>query len=194
MALPELFERTRVRLDPVPPDLKLEALPGVGTTLPFIMQTQKRDEWCWAAVSVSVAKFYDSQSSWRQCQLVNDQLGLANCCPSGSPAECNQPWFLELGLDRVGHLELKEEASVPFQSVVDEIDGGRPLGCFILWPGGTGHFVILNGHATDFGANPPREWVSVEDPKHGHSDYAYLKFLVSYRKVGVWTFSYLTRP
>lgn len=46
----------------------------------------------------------------------------------------------------------------------------------------------------DFGGNQPREWVSVEDPKDGHSDYTYLKFLISYRKVGDWMFSYLTRP
>ncbi|HEX8456083.1 MAG TPA: hypothetical protein VF656_02080 [Pyrinomonadaceae bacterium] len=93
MSLPELFERTRVRLKLVVPHSVLEVLPGVGITLPFVMQTQKREEWCWAAVSVSVAKFYNSQSPWRQCQLVNNQLGLANCCPSGGPAECDQPWF-----------------------------------------------------------------------------------------------------
>jgi hypothetical protein len=200
MPLPELFERTRRRLDPIlpePPAMPadvLAALPGVGKTLPFTMQTQKLENWCWAAVSVSVAKFYQGQSPWRQCLLVNDQLGLANCCPNGSPAECDQPWFLERGLDRVGHLARKEEASVAFQTVSDEIDNRRPLGCFIVWPQGPGHFVILNGYSTDFGANPPRAWVSVEDPKYGHSDYTYLKFLISYRKVGEWRFSYFTQP
>ncbi len=203
MSLPELFERTRRRLRPISPPLGLTkptdkviqeaALPGVGKTLPFTMQKQKREEWCWAAVSVSVATFYDKQSAWTQCLLVNEELGLDGCCANVSPDECNQPWYLELGLSRVGHLASKDESSAPFATASAEIDGERPLGCWIVWPDSTGHFVVINGHSTDFAATPPREWVSVQDPKYGSSDYPYLKFLVAYRKFGRWEFSYFTQ-
>lgn len=196
MALPEIFERTRqsLGLDSPAGGGPAAELAGVGRTVPFSMQPQKREEWCWAAVSVSVSRFYDAQSPWSQCRLVNAELQLTNCCSNGGTGACNQPWYLEYGLERVGNLSGKSEASLPFDEVGGELDGGRPLGCWIRWPDGTGHFVVLNGYATDFGATPPAEWVSVEDPRYGHSDYPYLKFLVSYRKVGSWTFSYFTRP
>lgn len=197
MPLPEIFERTRQSLGldmPAPGERALGAeLTGAGTTVPFPMQPQKREEWCWAAVSVSVLRFYEAQSTLSQCQLVNDELGLDNCC-SGASDECNQPWYLEFGLERVGHLASKLESSASFEDVGGELDGRRPLGCWIQWPDGTGHFVVLNGYATDFGATPPAQWVSVQDPKYGHSDYPYLNFLVSYRKVGTWSFSYFTQP
>jgi hypothetical protein len=86
------------------------------------------------------------------------------------------------------------DSPVSFADVGGELDGGRPLACWVRWPDGTGHFVVLNGHATDFGESPPAEWVSVEDPKYGHSDYPFRRFLVSYRKVGSWRLSYFTRP
>jgi hypothetical protein len=156
------------------------------------MQTQTREEWCWAAVSVSVSRFYEAQSPWTQCRLVNSELGLTNCC-SGASAACNQPWYLEFGLQRVKHLAVKLGSSVSFADVGSELEARRPLACWIRWPDGTGHFVVLNGYATDFGATPPAQWVSVQDPRYGHSDYPYLKFLTSYRKVGTWVFSYFTK-
>jgi hypothetical protein len=194
--LPELFERTRQSLGLSPPDASaLKAkLSGVGRTLKFTMQPQKREEWCWAAVSVSVSRFYDAQSPWSQCGLVNAELSLGDCCSGGGADACNQPWYLEYGLERVGHLSGKLESSISFADVGVELDARRPPACWVKWPDGTGHFVVLNGYATDFAATPPAEWVSVQDPKYGHSDYRYLKFLVSYRKVGGWTFSYFTRP
>jgi len=192
--LPEIFERTRRHLNLLAPDIKEADLDGAGKTIPFSMQPQAKLQWCWAAVSVSVSKFYDAQSQWTQCQLVSEEFQPNDCCSNTGSAACNVPWYLEFGLSRVGHLSNKLESTISFGDVGSELDGERPLCCLIVWPDGTGHFVVLNGYATDFGATPPAELVSVQDPKYGQSDYHFLKFLVSYRKVGTWTFTYFTQP
>jgi hypothetical protein len=198
MPLPELFERTREPLNLVLPQGEHGepglALQGVGGALPFKMETQKSEEWCWAAVSVSVARFYDSASAWSQCSLVNAEFGLETCCSNGNGEGCNQPWYLENGLDRVGHLSSKVDSSLSFDDLSQEIDKNSPVGCWIAWPDGTGHFVVLDGYSQDFSVVPAAEYVSVRDPKYGNSDYPYLKFLVSYRKFGNWSLSYLTQP
>jgi Papain-like cysteine protease AvrRpt2 len=48
------------------------------TRLGFTMQHQEQSEWCWAATSVSVAVYYDSQTGWTQCTMVNAEKGLNN--------------------------------------------------------------------------------------------------------------------
>src|SRR5688500_15920023 len=92
----------------------MAALPGTGRQLPFAMETQTRQEWCWAAVSVSVARFYKQNSPWSQCKLVNEELGLNNCCQTTIPSECNKPWYLEKGLAKVLHLAKHIQAPLSF--------------------------------------------------------------------------------
>jgi len=193
MSLTKLIKDTGQPLDLILPTLDSPAHPD-STTLPFPMETQNSEEWCWAAVSVSVARFYDSMSPWSQCSLVNAELGLETCCSNENSEDCNQPWYLENGLDRVGHLSSKVEASLSFDDLIQEIDNNRPVGCWIAWPDGTGHFVVLNGYWKDFGVEPATEYVAVRDPKYGKADYPYLRFLTAYRKVGNWSLSYLTQP
>ena len=43
--------------------------------VPFQVQAQLESEWCWAAVSTSIAHYYNPSSSVTQCQVVNQQLG-----------------------------------------------------------------------------------------------------------------------
>jgi papain like cysteine protease AvrRpt2 len=192
MPLPQILKDSTHALNLPGAFAPLAALPGSGKLLPFTMETQKREEWCWAAVSVSVARFYEQGSLWRQCSLVNEELGGGNCCQNPIPAECNQPWYLERGLERVLHLADHVQTPLSFDSVADEIDAERPVGCWIRWPDGTGHFVVLNGYSRDFASAPTKEYVSVRDSKYPSADYLFSKFQNSYRTHGTWRFSYLT--
>jgi hypothetical protein len=36
-------------------------------------QRQQQNLWCWAASSINIEKFYNANSAWTQCTLVNDQ-------------------------------------------------------------------------------------------------------------------------
>ena len=111
----------------------------------FTMQHQLQSEWCWAAVSVSVAHYYDSHSSWTQCQMVNAQRGLTSCCQNGGSNDCNQPGFLDDALTRAGHLQSETGGTTAIGNVVEDLTAGNPVCIRIGWSGGGGHFIAATG-------------------------------------------------
>lgn len=191
MSLPDVFKQSRTPLDlakvmAAAPEL----LPGTGTTLPFNMETQKQTQWCWAAVAVSLAQFF--QNSFTQCQVANLVLNTDVCC--ADPSECNQDNFLEDALSAVGHFRDIVFEPLPFTDVNGEITSNRPLGCRIGWFGGGGHFVIIHGASVDGSGAAVKRWVAVADPLYGPSDYLINKFTSGYRQdTGEWTHSYFTQ-
>src|ERR1700682_5031054 len=59
----------------------------------FIMQPQQESEWCWAAVSSSVERYFSPTSHQTQCMIARGVLGIAGCCGDATP--CNQPARLQ---------------------------------------------------------------------------------------------------
>jgi hypothetical protein len=188
---PDLFQRTRRRLSLTQPQASAADLPGTGVTLPFNMETQLQSEWCWSAVAVSVARFYQPSSTITQCDLA--QLELNNdCC--ADPSACNQQNTLETSLNSVGHFNEMVFSPLAFDETDNEIDGKRPVGCRIGWFLGGGHFVIIHGTATESSGGSAKQWVAVADPKFGPADYLIGDFTNAYRQgEGEWTHSYLTQ-
>lgn len=125
--LPEVFEQTRQPLDlSGEPAFGSGVLPGMGQTLNFVMEPQMQTEWCWAAVAVSVARFYQPTNTIEQCQVVNGELGRDDCCGGGVFTGCNIPYTLDTALGQVGHLSRPiERDPTPFQEVEAEIVNGR---------------------------------------------------------------------
>jgi hypothetical protein len=156
----------------------------------FSVQTQIQTQWCWAAVSTSVAIFFGS-TKWTQCQVAADELHPLDCCGADASTGCNKAWSLDGALSRVGHFDRMDASSAPFPDVQTEINSGRPLGCRIQWSGNTGaHFVALGGWST---APDGTEYVDVHDPYYGFVQKTYNDFLSSYRSSGDdWTHSYFT--
>lgn len=193
MSLPDLFERTRRPLDVAGAMAAAPALlPGVGRTLNFVMETQKQSQWCWAAVAVSVARFYEPSGAFDQCRVANSVLSTNVCC--ANPAACNDDNFLEDSLAAVGHFRDVEPEPLPFAGVNGEITADRPVGCRIGWFGGGGHFVVVHGASVDGSGPAVRRWVAIADPLYGPSDYLIQKFTSGYRQdTGEWTHSYFTR-
>jgi Papain-like cysteine protease AvrRpt2 len=130
--------------------------------LSFQMQHQQQTNWCWAAVSTSVALYYDSTSTWTQCTVANGELGRSDCCGAGASTSCNVYGFLNTALTRVGHLDHMDSAVAAFHAVDDEIDAGRPLGIRVAWSGGGAHFLAIIGYLE--GAT---NYVAVDDPIYG---------------------------
>jgi len=130
MALPGWFVATRV------PDLPREerrstAPPGgaaapAAADLSFVMEPQAQDNWCWAAVAVSVAAFYSPATPWTQCALADAALQRDDCCGDGASGLCNVPWYLERSLAGVGRLNSLTHSALSFVAVMDEIDAGNP--------------------------------------------------------------------
>lgn len=153
------------------------------------MQHQQQTEWCWSAVSTSVALYYSPAGSNTQCDLVNAQLGQTTCCAAGSSAACNQPWYLDRALTGVGHLASVFAGVLSFANCDAQLCGSaRPVGVRIGWSGGGGHFVVIGAVDT-----PATQLLTVYDPWYGTSQIPYATLQSSYQGTGQWTHTYLTQ-
>jgi len=163
--------------------------------LPFQMQKQEQTNWCWAAVSASVAIF-NHDPAWRQCTVVNTVLNAiltgADCCTDGSSPSCNIPFDLRASLLRINHLAQAFAGPLPFANVQAQIQSGRPIGCRILSPGPVAHFIAIIGCAQT-AAGP---FVTVADPDTVAPEtttLSYADLLTRYIPNSRWDQTYLTR-
>jgi len=172
-----------------PPSSLGGAAPASGTLTGFSIQAQQHTEWCWAAVTTSVAVFFGSVN-WTQCKVAAGELNL-NCCGSDGPNGCNKPWYLDRPLARVGHLDRLLPQVIPMATVQQEILADRPIGCRIAWAQGSAHFVAIGGWSTDPDGT---DYVDAYDPAHGLLvQKTYADFVSSYSMPGdSWTHTYFT--
>src|SRR5437879_6605632 len=111
--------------------------------MPFQIEKQRQDKWCWAAVSVSVDHYFFPGSTSSQCQIARNVLGGLPCC--SDPAGCNTPARLQPALDAVGRLRGTLPRRLQFDEIQQEIDARRPVCVRVGWDGGGGHFVVVSG-------------------------------------------------
>ncbi|MEU1203697.1 papain-like cysteine protease family protein [Nocardia sp. NPDC005825] len=158
--------------------------------LDFQMQHQQQTQWCWAATSTSVAVYYEPGTPWTQCTVVNAEVGRNDCCGgAGSVAPCNQPWWLDRALQRVGHYNTIVGAQLTTAQLGLELAATLPVGTRVGWAGGGGHFMVLRGRFMSNGV----EYVSVADPWYGDSDVTDATYRNAYQGSGTWTHSYKTK-
>jgi hypothetical protein len=195
MSLPQIFTSTVQQLDPQGTLFASGGTPPGNTSLPFNMQSQQQNYWCWAAVAVSISHFYDANSLWTQCSLVNDVFkSIMDCCKNGRTASCDRVGRLDTPLRLTGNLSSMSPGPVPLSGIDSEIGNGRPLACRIVWRDGVGHFVVLQGTKQSYGS-PTMNSVEVKDPKFGSSTYSYGSFSKNYQNLGgTWKHSYYTQP
>jgi hypothetical protein len=166
--------------------------PKAEGQLDFSEQIQLETEWCWAASTVSVSKYYDPGSPWSQCSLVNQQFKRGDCCSNGSSSKCNVPWFPERSLKEVGHLAKHVEKKISMDDISGQICASQPITIGIDWTGGGGHNPVLTGFDLDLGPGSPVIWV--EDPIYGPSLQDYQSFPANYQGGAKWDDTYLTKP
>ena len=159
----------------------------VDVVLRFTMQAQTQGNWCWAANSVSVARFYNAATTWTQCLVANAQTGFSDCCGAGASGHCNIYGFLGAAYTTVGHFNVSTGTVTSFADVETEMLGGRPLGIRVAWSGGGAHFISATGTEDD-------SFVWVSDPGGGTTALvAYETLKTSYSGSGTWTHSYFTK-
>lgn len=195
MPLPRfLFENSsRVTLRPAPSAAKLLSEAALATLayqpLAYQNAIQEQTNWCWAAASLAVARYYTPATPWTQCAIASGELGKP-CC--ANPAICNVYGYLDMSLARVGHLN-PSSAPAPASTALlhSEINvQRRPLCLRIAWTGGGAHFVALHG----VDSTSPTAQVYVADPWFGDSVRSYGLFPSTYNGGGTWTHSFLTKP
>jgi hypothetical protein len=160
--------------------------------LTFSMQAQQQTNWCWAAVSASVASYFNtpgpSGTPWQQCEIASAEFAPVSCCPNGSAPACNRDWYLDKALTRVNHLASPATSgAASFPYIQQQINSNCPVGVRIGWIGDGGHFVVVSGYDDTNG----NQMVDVEDPIYGPSVYDYNAFCTGYQSgAGTWTDTY----
>ncbi len=148
-----------------------------GTTaraLALTVQHQKMSEWCWAAVSVSVNRFFRPDSAHTQCELAGAELKLPCCDDPPTQAEkCNTSHTLHTVLGTLHLLDGEPLLTTPdFDRVQQEIDAGHPICLLIRWLDkqgkvtDQGHFIAIHGYRV----TPLAKFVSIGDPFFGASE------------------------
>ena len=172
---------------PEPPD-RPPPRPPRSKQLSFTVQKQEQDLWCWAAITVSVADFYDGTTS-RQCDLVNRRRGRQTCCSEPDASDetrCNIADVTSQALQDVNHLDAVVGV-LTFRQVQDEIVENNVIGVRIAWPGtDVGHAITLDGYYITDDGTPT---VIGKDPAPGESfSMPYDEFKTAYgdNKDGTW--------
>jgi len=154
-------------------------------------QHQQQDNWCWAATTVSISLFYDPSSTWTQCTLVNKAFNQTTCCTDGSSSACNQGWWPNLSLPITGNLASYTNASASLETVIAEINSGRPISIAIWWDGGGGHNPAIDGYDN---TNPDSPTIDIQDPWYGPSTQDFNSFPSNYNGGASWGNTYFTHP
>jgi hypothetical protein len=150
---------------------------GMTRSLDLAMEKQQRDTWCWAAVSVSVRKFYGREGPLTQCEQAEWLLNRA-CC--SDPDLCDQMWIVDPALFT------RSPGAFPFITVKQQIDAGHLVTARITWAAGGTHYLCVDGY--NIAGPEPR--VSLKDPFYGPSVIPYDRLVSAYLDLGTWTESY----
>jgi hypothetical protein len=146
------------------------------------METQQLGNWCWAAVSVSVDKYFNPASTRTQCQVASAVTGTATCC--STPGPCNTVERLDTALTVVARLKTTLLRPLAAPEIQSEIAAFRPVCVRIGWADGGGHFVAVDG----IGRSPSGETiVHVVDPLFDDSVVTLDELLSAYQGSGQWT-------
>ena len=157
----------------------------------FQMQEQRLDQWCWAAVAVSVTNYLKPNSAPSQDDLAARALHVNGGCSGDSPpAVCDQPFSLNQALNVLGrHAGDPIIGSVSFEHVQQTIDGGWPIPVRIVWDdnAGNAHFVVITGYTVSPSGG---KFLQVDDPFYGRSIVDYDTFVSDYHGSGRWERTY----
>jgi len=189
-------------------------------TIRFRIQRQEQSEWCWAAVAVSVERYFDPGSKLKQCDVANkvlpeeyegvtdaqgnpiftlpdsDSECCCHCCCD--PESCDLPAGLDTALQKVYKWRISLGRALTFLEVQREIDRGRPIGVGIKWttggssgnPGTTGHYVVIRGYRM---LSSGVSQVYVADPLNASGLVDFDEFTFSYYGEGQWVETELLR-
>jgi papain like cysteine protease AvrRpt2 len=166
--------------------------------LAISIEQQQQNQWCWAAIALSICRFCNDQRWQQQCELVNKILkpilGGDDCCQDGTSDNCNISWSLSDVLNTTGHLAQPAQAVVLFENLQREIDvRQKPVAIRIVFSDlVTRHFIVVVGcsQSTD-----GTQWVKVADPSQPKGNVTSLEYASlqnGYRPGATWDESYFT--
>jgi len=192
MALPKAFQDALMPLgldaDAFDPAATAEEEKHIGLTV----EPQKGDQWCWAAVAVSLrALLRTDLPPLEQCRIAEMVLpGGLSCCDGSdqAPPVCDKAALLDDGLTAAGVAAARTDSPISFHDVCEQIRHERPVACRIDFPPPhLPHFVVIEG----FIEGDDRQY-SVTDPKRGKGMMDSVTFESDYaHEGGTWRATFL---
>jgi hypothetical protein len=169
------------------------AAAGADAMPPLLdVELQCRQNWCWAAVTVSLKRFFQCPEPLTQCDLAFEELTEAqqdvargDCCDGRCGVEIGGPCSLEYELEtpmrNAGLLRVPAEGQMKLEDLQSDLSSRCPVGIQIRWRTGASHAAAIVGFHSD-GANGVL--FDVSDPIHGRvsSDLEGLK--TNYKNLG----------
>jgi hypothetical protein len=157
----------------------------------FTMQPQQEDNWCWAAVAVSINNFLDSGSAtpWTQESLATNVLqkdgkiaATVDC--TATPGLCDFTAALNDAFTATHNLAGSfDNGHLDFDSIKGWIEAGFPICAQIDWFGGGAHAIALDGYQ-EYASGA--QAVVVQDPFYGPSLQFYDDLVSDYPPGGTW--------
>lgn len=135
--------------------LSSAAVAGAGYNYLDVSQvSQEHSNWCWAASSVDILKWYDLNPS--QCSVVNWAFDRSDACSSSvfnwnsganSPnALYGQNGSVQAILSHSGVHSTASASALSWNTVVNEVNAGHPFVMRFGWYGGGGHILVGYGY------------------------------------------------
>ena len=157
----------------------------------FQIEPQQKLNWCWAAVTATVSRYFSPQSNISQCNIAQRVLKI-DC----SNPDSDRPARFEDALSVLNEIlpqplnnKPLEQQSLPFETIQSQIHSGRPVCARIGWFNeDSGHLVMITGYSV---SNSGEQWLDISDPYYEDSTVPYVDFKNAYLAAGEWTDTYL---
>jgi hypothetical protein len=159
--------------------------------LNFFMEKQKMSNWCWAAVSTSVFKYYQPEAPITQNKFAAGFLKNPNC--NALDPACNKTASLSDALFKLAIFNGRVESHVGPQVVEAEIQKNNPVCCLMLHPEYSGHYIVVSAIFRNPN-DPTQVTVRVEDPIDGSEQIIPYPVLVNGYKGSFWMKTFFTKP
>lgn len=91
----------------------------------FNLENQEGDNWCWAAVAISVSRYLNALPISSQCELA--KLEVAGCQDCGNARKCDKVGNVVRALERENIVAKEIEGSPGAGTISHEISNDRPL-------------------------------------------------------------------
>lgn len=164
--------------------------------MPSAFQIEKQPQnsnWCWAAIGVSVNRYFLPNTNLTQHDLASQILNAPGNHSTPSSGT-NKTAHLQRVLRHLNVLNEPPRTGIvlPFDDVRAQIKASLPVCVRIGWPDQLGgHFVVIRGFAVSVSG---RQWVDIADPSFDDSIMPYNDFVRFYQGVGQWTDTFLLQP
>ena len=131
--------------------------------LQVALQWQETSEWCWAASGQMLMNSLGPRNV-PQCYEANQEFRRTDCCACPTPPACVNPGWPQFSTWNYNSNSTNWGTALGWNSVMNEINNGRPFMFSWAWNGGGGHAMVAKGYLNINFIGISTNWVYVDNP------------------------------